>query len=196
MRDQHRYKASSARAQSRLVASLTRVPVAASRPIARRLDAVLESLAFTAPAGEFPPRTPGPAPYRRCGAPSPADLDQVHRRRRPAQRVLSGVAKAPCRHQVILRIQGTAEQIRAKLPASVASVEESPSAAGADPQTERWLRVELRAERLDWLPPALASLDLPFIIERPDELRGLVTALADRLATSARRDRLTYDGSP
>ena len=114
IRDQHRYKASSARAQSRLVASLTRVPVAASRPIARRLDTVLESLAFTAPAGEFPPRTPGPAPYHRCGAPSPADLDQVHRRRRPAQRVLSGLAKAPCRHQVILRIQGTAEQIRAR----------------------------------------------------------------------------------
>jgi hypothetical protein len=60
----------------------------------------------------------------------------------------------------------------------------------------RWLRVELRAQRLDWLPPVLASLDLPFIIERPDELRGLVTALADRLATSARRGRLTDDGSP
>src|ERR1700729_1613612 len=107
----------------------------------------------------------------------PAGLD-------PAQRVLSGLAKAPYRHQVILRIQGTAEQIRARLPASVASVEELPSAGDSDLQTERWLRVELRAERLDWLPPVLASLDLPFIIERPDELRGLVTALADRLAAS------------
>ena len=100
---------------------------------------------------------------------------------------ISGLAKAPYRHQVILRIQGTVEQIRARLPASVASVEEPPSAGDADLETDRWLRVELRAERLDWLPPVLASLDLPFIIERPDELRGLVTALADRLAASARR---------
>jgi hypothetical protein len=37
------------------------------------------------------------------------------------------------------------------------------------------------------LPLVLASLDRPFAIERPDELRGLVVALADRLVTSARR---------
>jgi predicted DNA-binding transcriptional regulator YafY len=104
----------------------------------------------------------------------------------PAQRVLSGLATAPYRHQVILQIQGTTEQIRSRLPPSVASVQEPPSAQATDPQAERWLRVELRAERLDWLPPVLASLDRPFVIERPDELRGLVIALADRLTTSAR----------
>ena len=103
----------------------------------------------------------------------------------PAQRVLSGFATAEYRHQVTLRIHGTVEQIRARLPASVANVEEPPSAGAADLQTERWLHVELRAERLDWLPPVLASLNLPFIIERPDDLRGLVTALADRLASYA-----------
>ncbi len=59
--------------------------------------------------------------------------------------------------------------------------------AGADPHTERWLRVELRAERLDWLPSLLAALDRPFVIERPDELRDLVIALADRLTASARQ---------
>jgi hypothetical protein len=47
------------------------------------------------------------------------------------------------------------------------------------------MQSELRAERLDWLPPALASLDRPFVIERPDELRDLVIALADRLASYA-----------
>jgi predicted DNA-binding transcriptional regulator YafY len=119
----------------------------------------------------------------------PAGLD-------PAQRVLAGFAKAPYRHEVTLRVQGTVEQIRARLPASVASVEESMSTGGAGPQTERWLRIELRAERLDWLPPVLASLDLPFVIERPDELRGLVIALADRLATSARRVHFTDGRSP
>lgn len=110
----------------------------------------------------------------------PAGLD-------PAQRVLSGLAKAPYRHEVTLRIHGTVEQIRTRLPAGVASVEEPVPAEAADPHTERWLRVELRAERLDWLPPVLASLDRPFVIERPEELRDLVIALADRLTASARQ---------
>jgi hypothetical protein len=89
---------------------------------------------------------------------------------------------------VTLTIQGTIEQIRARLPASVAIVTELPPGGGADPQAGRWFRVELHAERLDWLPPLLASLDLPFAVERPDELRDLVAALASRLAASARRD--------
>jgi predicted DNA-binding transcriptional regulator YafY len=221
--------------------------------LARRLDTVLESLAFTAPPGEFAApetvvllsiadavrhRRPISIRYtaadgRRSertlhpyglvahsgrwyvtgvdpeiGEDRTFRLDRIVDARTlpgsfeppagldPAQRVLSGLAKAPYRHEVTLRIQGTVEQIRARLPASVASVEESPSAGGADPETEGWLRVELRAERLDWLPPVLASLDRPFVIERPDDLRGLVIALADRLATSARRVRPTHDRSP
>jgi predicted DNA-binding transcriptional regulator YafY len=110
----------------------------------------------------------------------PAGLD-------PAQRVLSGFATAPYRHHVILRIEGTPEQVRARLPASVATVEDTPPAPGEDQQAGRWLRVELHAERLDWLPSLLAALDLPFAIEQPDELRDLVAALADRLSASARR---------
>ncbi|MEW2582069.1 helix-turn-helix transcriptional regulator [Streptomyces virginiae] len=103
----------------------------------------------------------------------------------PEQRLLSGFATAGYRHEVTLRIHGTVEQIRARLPAGVASLEENGSEAGEDRATERWRRVELRAERLDWLPPVLASLDRPFVIERPDELRALVIALADRLASYA-----------
>src|SRR6202167_6328276 len=72
----------------------------------------------------------------------PAGLD-------PAQHVLSGLATTPYRHEVTLSIQGTAEQIRTVLPASIASVEDSPSPAGTDRETGSWLRVELRAERLD-----------------------------------------------
>ncbi|MEU9993727.1 YafY family protein [Streptomyces sp. NPDC048045] len=105
----------------------------------------------------------------------------------PAQRVLSGFATAEYRHEVTLRIYGTVEQIRARLPASVASLEEQASTADKDRAPERWLRVQLRAERLDWLPPLLASLDRPFVIERPDELRNLVIALAERLASYARQ---------
>ncbi|MFC9285832.1 helix-turn-helix transcriptional regulator [Streptomyces sp. NPDC057052] len=110
----------------------------------------------------------------------PAGLD-------PAERVLTGFATALYQHEVALRIQGTAEHIRTRLPASVAIVEELTCPDGVDPQTERWFRVELRVDRLDWLPAVLASLDRPFVIERPDELRGLVEALAERLTDSARR---------
>ncbi|MBO8184276.1 helix-turn-helix transcriptional regulator [Streptomyces spirodelae] len=107
----------------------------------------------------------------------------------PAQRVLSGFATAEYRHEVTLRIHGTVEQIRAHLPAAVANLAEPEPGAGQDRASESWLRVELRAERLDWLPPVLAALDRPFVIERPDELRDLVTALADRLASRARQVR-------
>ncbi|HTU75763.1 MAG TPA: YafY family protein [Trebonia sp.] len=106
----------------------------------------------------------------------PADVD-------PARRVLSGLATAPYRHQVVLRVQGSAEQVRARLPASIALVEDSPPGAGA--AGAGWARVDIRAERLDWLPALLASLDLPFVIEQPDELRGLVIALASRLTAAA-----------
>jgi predicted DNA-binding transcriptional regulator YafY len=106
----------------------------------------------------------------------------------PAQHVLSALATTPYRHEVTLTIQGTIEQIRSRLPASVATVEEMPPAGGADPQAARWFRVELQAERLDWLPPTLASLDLPFAVQRPDELRELIADLASRLAASARRN--------
>jgi predicted DNA-binding transcriptional regulator YafY len=211
--------------------------------LARRLESVLESLAFTAAPGEFPVPETGvllavadavrhhrPVSIRYAAADGrrsertlhpyglvahsgrwyvtgvdpgigedrifrldriaearalpgsfepPADLD-------PAERVLSGLASAPYRHEVTLRIAGTAEQIRARLPASVAIVEEPCPTTVAAAQGEPWRRVDLRAERLDWLPPVLASLDLPFVIERPDELRDLVLALAGRLAASAR----------
>ncbi|MFD9434886.1 helix-turn-helix transcriptional regulator [Streptomyces sp. NPDC060002] len=211
--------------------------------LARRLDTVLESLAFTEPPGEFATPDAGvlltvadAVRHRRpvsirytdrdgrrsdrtlhpygvvahagrwyvtgtdpgIGEERTLRLDRIADARTlpgsfeapagpdPAQRVLSGFATAAYRHEVTLRIHGTVEQIRARLPASVASVEDPASGAGADPATERWLLVELRAERLDWLPPVLASLDRPFTVERPDELRDLVVALADRLAAYAR----------
>ncbi|MFD9321275.1 helix-turn-helix transcriptional regulator [Streptomyces sp. NPDC060053] len=211
--------------------------------LARRLDTVLESLAFTEPPGEFATPDAGvlltvadAVRHRRpvsirytdrdgrrsdralhpygvvahagrwyvtgtdpgIGEERTLRLDRIADARTlpgsfeapagpdPAQRVLTGFATAAYRHEVTLRIHGTVEQIRARLPAAVASVADPASAAGVDPATERWLLVELRAERLDWLPGVLASLDRPFTVERPDELRDLVVALADRLAAYAR----------
>ncbi|MBZ4318087.1 helix-turn-helix transcriptional regulator [Streptomyces huiliensis] len=115
----------------------------------------------------------------------------------PAQRVLSGFATAGYRHEVTLRIHGTVERIRAHLPASVARLDGHEPWADQDqgrdqdrdqnPAAERWRRVELRVERLDWLPPLLAALDRPFVVERPDELRDRLAAFAERLASYARR---------
>ncbi|MFF5051624.1 hypothetical protein ACFY1S_00330 [Micromonospora sp. NPDC000663] len=48
--------------------------------------------------------------------------------------------------------------------------------------------LRIQAESLDWMPGVLAALDLTFVIERPDELRDPVVALAERLAASARHD--------
>ncbi|MCK7624414.1 WYL domain-containing protein [Streptomyces sp. RS10V-4] len=126
----------------------------------------------------------------------------------PAERVLSGFATAAYRHRVTLRIQAAVDHIRDRLPAAVAILDDGAEGPGREqaharvhdhehgegderaaaeaPAAERWLRVELRVERLDWLPAVLASLDRPFVIERPDELRGLVLAHADRLADCAR----------
>ena len=92
----------------------------------------------------------------------------------PAERLLSSFATADYRYDVRLQIKATAEQLRRQLPASVAAVVED---------TDGWLRVEIRAEQLDWVARALAGLDKPFVIERPDELRELVEALAGRLAS-------------
>lgn len=48
-----------------------------------------------------------------------------------------------------------------------------------------WVRLRLRAERLEWIPSLLAWLDRPFVIEYPDALRDHVHALARRLAAGA-----------
>jgi predicted DNA-binding transcriptional regulator YafY len=123
-----------------------------------------------------------------------------------AQDLLAGFATADYRYEVSIRVQGTVEQIRTRFPASVATIQpigEENGGRGRDgdsgdqqetePSEEEggepapWHRLTIRAERLDWLPPTLAALDLPFVIERPAELRDLVLALAERLASRARR---------
>ncbi|MFD7079675.1 helix-turn-helix transcriptional regulator [Streptomyces sp. NPDC059918] len=104
----------------------------------------------------------------------------------PAERVLSAIASAPHRYEVTARVRGTAEYVRARLPAGIAIVEELPSEGGRGSDAEPWSRVDMRVERLDWLPAVLASLDRPFVIERPGELRALVARFAARLAESAR----------
>ncbi|MEZ0106611.1 putative DNA-binding transcriptional regulator YafY [Catenulispora sp. EB89] len=99
----------------------------------------------------------------------------------PVRGLVTGFATAEYRHEVVIRVEGTVEQIRTRFPASVATLQPL-----ADEGRPRWHRLAIRAERLDWLPATLAALDLPFEIERPAELRDLVLALAERLASRAR----------
>lgn len=91
--------------------------------------------------------------------------------------VVDRLERAPRAHEVSIRIRGSADHIRRHLPAGIAGIE-----AGAD---DGWVRVRLGAERLDWIPPVLAAIDRPFVIEHPGELRDLLHAFADRLHSHA-----------
>jgi predicted DNA-binding transcriptional regulator YafY len=107
-----------------------------------------------------------------------------------AESLVQRLATVPYRHQVTVHVQASLEHIRSRLPAGLAVVEASSGATGQQSEpAEQWWRVDLRVEDLGWLPAVLASLDRPFAVERPDELRELVTGLADRLTESARRIR-------
>jgi predicted DNA-binding transcriptional regulator YafY len=95
----------------------------------------------------------------------------------PAHAVLDSLATAPWTHQVSVRVSGTVDDVQRRLPLGLAVV----TPLGDE------VRVELRAESLDWVPAVLAGLDLPFVIEAPDELRQRVAQLATRLAAWANR---------
>ncbi|WP_078882298.1 helix-turn-helix transcriptional regulator [Streptomyces rimosus] len=104
----------------------------------------------------------------------------------PAATVLDHLARTPWKHDVSLRVRGTVEHLRDHLPAGIAAL----SHDGPDPSGDgsEWVRVRIRAERLDWIPPVLAAVDRPFVIERPAALRDLVRALARRLGSYADAD--------
>jgi predicted DNA-binding transcriptional regulator YafY len=100
----------------------------------------------------------------------PAEFD-------PVSRVLSGLADVRYPHEVSVLLQTTVAEVRAKLPATVATVTE----------TADGVRLLLRANHLDWAAAVLAWLGCAFEIEYPDELRAEVRTLADRLSTCATR---------
>lgn len=106
----------------------------------------------------------------------------------PVEHLLTGLAEAPYRHEVSLRVQGTLDQVRSRLPAAIATVHDLATEPPTDPAATApgdWVRVRMRADRLDWIPALLASLDLPFVVEQPDALRAGVRSLARRLAAYA-----------
>ena len=102
----------------------------------------------------------------------------------PVQQVMGPLAPAPGLHEVSLRIRADVAHVRSRIPETLASV--TPVAAPAPGVEDGWLRVFLRAERLEWVAGTLAVLDRPFVIERPHALHDVVAALGHRLGTAAR----------
>ncbi|MEV6303628.1 YafY family protein [Actinoplanes sp. NPDC051861] len=96
----------------------------------------------------------------------------------PAAAVQTSLATAPWRHEVVVAVRGTDEEVRARLPKAIAAI---PAIEPDD--RPGWVVVHMRAERLDWFPALLAGLELPFAIRRPDELRDLVRSWAERVVT-------------
>ena len=92
--------------------------------------------------------------------------------------VRSALAAVPWRHEVRVRVGCSAERVEALFPPGLSPTVEPVDEPG-------WVRVGLRAERLDWVPALLAGLPVPFVVEAPEALRDLVRALADRLAAAA-----------
>lgn len=93
----------------------------------------------------------------------------------PATAVLHSLATTPWRHRVKLRIEATPEQIRRHFPPGLALVADAPD-------TDGWVGVELRAERLDWVPPLLAGLGRRVRVDQPRRLREMVHQYAVRTA--------------
>ncbi len=103
-----------------------------------------------------------------------SDTFQVPTNFRPHDEVLVALAQTPWRHLVSVRVHATKDAIQSRLPPGLATITPLTGDDG-------WTRVEIRAERLNWIPGVLATLDADLVIERPDELRDRVLALAQRL---------------
>lgn len=77
-----------------------------------------------------------------------------------------------------MRVHGSERVVRMRMPGSIATIEPVTGEPG-------WVRVRWRVQRLDRVPPVLAGLDRPFVIEESDELRERVRILAEQLASYA-----------
>lgn len=99
-----------------------------------------------------------------------------------AVQVLGPLAPAPGRHDVSVRIRADIGHVRRFIPETLASV----SPIGDDAQGDGWLRVFVRAERLEWVAGRLAVIDRPFVIEAPEALRNVVAAAGYQLIEASR----------
>ena len=95
----------------------------------------------------------------------------------PVDHLTSTLAQAPFRWQVEVMIHGPLDEIARRLPRSAAILTAHPTG----------VLMRAHAERLDGMAHMLASLEWPFTIHRPDELRPALKDLANRLVEAAER---------
>jgi predicted DNA-binding transcriptional regulator YafY len=108
----------------------------------------------------------------------PADID-------PVAQVLGPLSAAPSRYDVCVLIRADPAHVRRWIPETLGTMTPASPPEGADGQD--WLRVFLRAERLEWVAGTLAMLDRPFVVQQPEALKAAVLALGRRLAEHAAR---------
>ncbi|MDP9416405.1 MAG: YafY family transcriptional regulator [Actinomycetota bacterium] len=89
--------------------------------------------------------------------------------------VLAGLAAVPYAHEVSVVLHADVSEVRRRLPPAFGTLTEVPGG----------VRLVARAERLDGMAQLLAGLGWRFCVERPEELRVEVRALAGRLAADA-----------
>ncbi|MCT9930363.1 YafY family transcriptional regulator [Planotetraspora sp. A-T 1434] len=99
----------------------------------------------------------------------------------PVRHVMESLAGVPYRHEVEVVLATTMEEARRRIPPSVATLVEVNGPGGEN----AGVRMTGRADRLDGMARLLAGLGWPFTVIRPDELRGEVRALAQRLMAQA-----------
>jgi len=98
----------------------------------------------------------------------PADFD-------PAGHVLAGLAAVRYAHEVVVVLEAPLAEARERIPRVVGELTEVPDG----------VRLTARAQRLAGAAELLAGLPWPFRVERPDELRTELRALAARLERAA-----------
>jgi predicted DNA-binding transcriptional regulator YafY len=96
----------------------------------------------------------------------------------PVSEVSRSLAQAPWRWQVEIRVQASADVVRGRLPAWVATLAQ---------EGEGFVRARIRAESLDGAARMLAGLGLPFTVVTPDELRESLAAHARSLLAATDR---------
>jgi len=97
----------------------------------------------------------------------------------PVTYLASALAGVPYRWDVEVLIHGPLDDIARRLPRSAVTL--TADTAG--------VVMHARAERLDGMARLLASLEWPFTIRRPDELRQALKDLAGQLTAAAGRGR-------
>jgi len=91
------------------------------------------------------------------------------------EHVSRSLARVPWPWEVEVLLDLPREAAAQRLPATLAELVEQDGGT----------LLTMRVSSLDWMARVLAGLDCDFTIRRPDELRGTVRALADRLAGSS-----------